>query len=223
MARKSLEIAKTLERDILAGKFAPGELMDEMALARRFEASRTPVREALLNLSATGLVELQRGRGAVVVGVSLERIFDTYEVLAELMGFAACLSAKRLTPLQRANLEALHEDIGRVAGNDSREDYQRLDARFHDALVHGCGNSVLIHQITECERTISAVRRASIESYESLDGMYNEHQGIVDAIRRGDAEAARNAMREHLQLRSGGATRLMASWRAQDKTSTPSG
>lgn len=223
MARKSVEIANAIEREILSGQFKAGEVMDEMALAERFSASRTPVREALLSLSATGLVELQRGKGAVVVGVSLERIFETYEVLAELMGFAAYLSAKRLPPMQKAHIEALHEEIGEIAAREDREAYQKVDSQFHDAILHGCGNSVLIRQVTECERTISAVRRASIESRESLDGMYNEHEGIVSALRTGDADAARNAMREHLQLRSGGATRLMASWRKQSETPTTSG
>lgn len=223
MARKSVEIAHAIEREILSGQFKAGEVMDEMALAERFNASRTPIREALLSLSATGLVELQRGKGAVVIGVSLERIFETYEVLAELMGFAAALAAKRLTPMQKANIEALHEEIGEIASQEDREAYQRVDSQFHDAILHGCGNSVLIRQVLECERTISAVRRASIESRESLDGMYQEHEGVVSALRKGDGEAARHAMREHLQLRSTGATRLMASWRSQSETSTTTG
>lgn len=216
MTRKSLEIANTLEREILTGAFKSGELIDEMAIAKRFDASRTPVREALLNLSATGLVELERGRGAVVVGISLDRIFETYEVLAELMGFAAALTAKRMTPLNLAHLQALHEEMRQHTGKEQRDEYKRLDGLFHESVLQGCANKVLIRQVVECERTISAVRRASIEAHESLEAMYAEHERIVNAIRNGDAEGARNAMRDHVQLRSGGASKLISSWRQRN-------
>lgn len=212
MTRKSIQIANTLEREILSGSFASGQVIDEMALAERFSTSRTPVREALLNLSATGLVELESGRGAVVIGVSLDRIFESYEVLAEMMGFAAALATKRMTPMNIASLMALHQQMKQYTGKEHRDEYRRFDHRFHHAVLEGCGNSVLIQQVHQCERTISAVRRASIESHESLQEMYAEHERIIAAMQSGDSEEARRAMRDHLQLRSSGANNLITAW-----------
>ncbi len=213
MTRRSVEIANELEKDILAGRIAVGELVNEVALAERFGVSRTPVREAMLSLSSTGLVRLEPGRGAIVVGISLQQVFDAYEVLAALSGLAAELCAKRIGPLERAQLSALHEEMGRFRGSKQREAYRKLDTQFHDAIVKGSGNAVLAHQIAQCSKTIAAVRHASMQSHASLESMYDEHVQVVQAIAAGDAEAARRAMSGHLQLRGDVASGLVAAWR----------
>lgn len=209
----SVAIANELEKDVLGGHIAVGELVNEVALAERFGVSRTPVREALLSLASSGLVRLEPGRGAVVVGISLQQVFDSYEVLATLSGLAAELCALRMSPLQRAQLTALHDEMGRCRDADQREAYVRLDQQFHDAIVKGSGNAVLAQQIALCTKTIAAVRHASMESHGSLDTMYDEHVAVVQAIAAGDGEAARRAMHGHLQLRGDLASRLVSAWR----------
>lgn len=213
MTRRSVEIANALEKDILAGEVAIGELVNEVALAERFGVSRTPVREALLSLASTGLVRLQPGRGAIVVGISLQQIFDSYEVLAGLYGLAAELCANRMSPMERAQLLSIHEEIGKHLDSEARETYSRQDALFHDLIIKGSGNAVLAHQITLCTRTIAAVRHASLESHRSLESAYAEHSAVVAAINTKDGEAARRAMSGHLQLRGDGASRLVTVWR----------
>lgn len=213
MTRRSVEIANELEKDILGGRIAVGGLVDEMALAERFGVSRTPVREALLSLASSGLVRLEPGRGAIVVGISLQQVFDAYEVLAALSGLAAELCAQRMGPLERAQLLALHEEMSRFRGSKQRDAYRQLDTQFHDAIVKGSGNAVLAHQIAQCSKTIAAVRHASMQSHASLESMYDEHVQVVQAIATGDGEAARRAMSAHLHLRGDVASGLVAAWR----------
>lgn len=216
MTRRSVEIANELEQDILGGRLAVGELVNEVALAERFGVSRTPVREALLSLSSTGLVRLEAGRGAVVVGVSLQQVFDSYEVLAALSGLAAELCADRMSALDRAHLLSIHEEMSKYRDNKRHRDaYIRLDHQFHDAIVKGSANAVLAHQIAMCAKTIAAVRHASMESHASLEAMYDEHVQVVNAIVARDGAAARRAMEAHLKLRGDVASRLVAAWRAQ--------
>jgi DNA-binding GntR family transcriptional regulator len=213
MTRRSIEIANALEKDILCGLIAVGELINEVALAERFGVSRTPVREALLSLSSLGLVRLEPGRGAVVVGISLQQVFDSYEVLSELSGLAAALCAQRMSALERAQLQSLHEQMGRHRQDGEREVYEGLDRQFHDLIVKGSGNAVLAQHIAMCAKTIAAVRHASIESHASLDAMYDEHVAVVGAILARDGDAARQAMSGHLHLRGDVASRLVATWR----------
>ncbi|MDD2610217.1 MAG: GntR family transcriptional regulator [Giesbergeria sp.] len=214
MTRRSVEIAKALEKDILGGVLPVGELVNEVALAEQFGVSRTPVREALLSLASTGLVKLQPGRGAIVVGISLQQVFDCYEVLAGLLGLAAELCAQRMSSLEKAQILSIHEEMGRYLHDPAlRDAYMRLDVQFHDLIVKGSGNAVLAHQVAMCTKTIAAVRHASMESHVSLDSAYAEHTQVVAAITAKDSEAARKAMAGHLQLRGDTASRLVAAWR----------
>lgn len=192
----------------------PGELINEVALAERFGVSRTPVREALLSLSSAGLVRLEPGRGAIVVGVSLEQVFESYEVLSSLSGLAAQLCAERMSALERARLSALHDEMtGVLAKDDDRTIYGPLNARFHEMLVKGSANGVLANQIAMCTRTIQAVRHVALEAHVSLEAAHEEHERVVQAILARDGEAARRAMSAHVHLRGDGASRLVAAWR----------
>lgn len=80
-----------IENGIVTGEFEPGERLDETQLAMRFGVSRTPIREALMQLSAIGLVEIRPRRGAVVVDPAPQRVYEMFEVMAELEGMAVLL------------------------------------------------------------------------------------------------------------------------------------
>ena len=86
-----------IENGIVAGEFEPGERLDETQLAARFGVSRTPIREALMQLSAIGFVEIRPRRGAVVADPAPQRVFEMFEVMAELEGMAGALAARRHT------------------------------------------------------------------------------------------------------------------------------
>jgi DNA-binding GntR family transcriptional regulator len=212
MARKSIEIASILEAAVLHGEFEPGTVLNEPELAKRFKVSRTPVREALLKLSATGLVELKRGAGAIVIGISLDTIFEAYEVLANALGFACALAAERMTPYQRAGLRNIVNEMGRNAGEDHRDRYIELDEQLHDAILEGAKNSMLARQVRECKRRIAAVRQLSMRSHKTVEHIVPELERVVDAIIAHDPEAARLALHEHVALRGDGAQKLMAEW-----------
>ena len=85
-----------IENSILSNEFLPGERLDETVLATRFGVSRTPVREALMQLDAIGLIEIRPRRGAVVIDPGPHRVYEMFEVMAELEGLAGSLAARRL-------------------------------------------------------------------------------------------------------------------------------
>jgi DNA-binding GntR family transcriptional regulator len=89
-----------LADEIIRGALAPGTILDETELARRFQVSRTPVREAIRQLAASGLVETRAHRGSVVAWPSHERLIGMFEVMAELEALCAALAAARTLPAE---------------------------------------------------------------------------------------------------------------------------
>src|SRR5436309_14427215 len=116
------ELRLQLADEIVRGVLPPGSGLDETDIARRFSVSRTPVREALRQLVASGLVEARAHRGAVVAQPSLDRLTGMFEAMAELEAVCAGLAAERMPPKQRHGLEAVHEDLRVLshAGNPER-------------------------------------------------------------------------------------------------------
>src|SRR6202048_4099742 len=105
------ELRLQLADEIVRGALAPGSPLDETDIARRFNVSRTPVREALRQLVASGLVEARAHRGAVVARPSIERLTGMFEAMAEVGAMCAAVAAERMSPAERHRLEAVHEEL----------------------------------------------------------------------------------------------------------------
>src|SRR6201992_1413767 len=131
------ELRLQLADEIVSGALAPGSALDETDIARRFSVSRTPVREALRQLAASGLVEARAHRGAVVAQPSIERLSGMFEAMAELEALCAGLAAERMTPLERHKLEAVHEGLRvlRYAGDPER--FHAVNEQFHSFIYTG--------------------------------------------------------------------------------------
>src|SRR5688500_16243064 len=91
--RRADRLRDQLEQEIVTGILRPGERLDEQGLAARFGVSRTPIREALMQLASAGLVELQARRGAFVASMSLKDVLERFEVMATLEGMCGALAA----------------------------------------------------------------------------------------------------------------------------------
>src|SRR3954454_19257742 len=112
-----------LEEAILGGELKPGERLRAEALAQRFGTSRTPIREALLQLEAHGLVEVEPNRGAVVKAFDRDDLQDLYEVRALIEPHAAARAATRISEVGVARLEALCDEADQLVAN---EEFHRL-------------------------------------------------------------------------------------------------
>src|SRR5215213_11508740 len=107
--RRAEALRDQLEQDIVTGHFKPGERLDEQSLASRFGVSRTPIREALMQLASAGMVELQPRRGAFVASLSLREVIERFEVMAALEGACGALAARRIGDEERRQLLEVHE------------------------------------------------------------------------------------------------------------------
>jgi DNA-binding GntR family transcriptional regulator len=194
------ELRLQLADEIVRGALPPGAALDETDIARRFSVSRTPVREALRQLVASGLVDARAHRGAVVAQPSIERLTAMFEAMAELEALCAGLAAERMTPAERHRLETVHEELRVLshAGNPDR--FHEVNERFHNAIYAGSQNGY-IAEITLATRVrVQPFRRAQFRNLGRLAKSHAEHDRVVVAVLRGDRAGAAAAMRAHIAL-----------------------
>ena len=197
-ARTSDALRKELEDDIEHGRLAPGDRLDEQTLAARFEVSRTPAREALLQLAAAGIVRLVPRQGAVVSSVSPQLAIGMVEVLTALEAEAAGLAARRMSTAEKAQLVKLHLASKVAVKRLDSPTYIRNNAAFHAAIYHGARNEFLAGQIRATRSRMRFYHRSSLYQPARLKASFMEHARVMDAIQSGDDTLAQQTMREHV-------------------------
>ncbi len=202
LEKHAAKIRKSMELEIIAGKLRPGDKLDEVSLAQRYEVSRTPIREAIAELAAEGLVESRPRRSAIVATFSIQQIVDMYEVLAALEGLCAKLAARRMSEEERKNLITLHVKMGKLVKSDNWSKYYQMDLSFHLMIYSGSHNKFLEEEATSIRNRLMPYRRLYMEPPHRVEVPYREHTRIVDAITDGDSIEAENALKDHSSLRA---------------------
>jgi DNA-binding GntR family transcriptional regulator len=192
------ELRLQLADEIVRGTLAPGTALDEAGLARRFCVSRTPVREAIRLLAASGLVELRPHRGAVVARPSAERLNGMFETMAGLEALCAGLAAERMTADERRLLESAHADLQVLIQGGDADRYHAVNESFHFAIYSGAHNDYLAEITLATRGRVQPFRRAQFRNLGRLAKSYVEHDRVVVAILQGDRLAATEAMRDHI-------------------------
>ena len=187
-----------LADEIVRGIFAPGDALDESGLAARYGVSRTPVREALRQLSSSGLVEIRPHRGAIVTRPSEARLMEMFVVMAELESLCAGLAAEAMSLLERRELERLHRALGELVKSGDPTRYAEANERFHSAIYAGAHNGYLSELTLATRARLAPFRRAQFSRIGRLALSFDEHDRVVEAILRGDRDLATRAMREHI-------------------------
>lgn len=194
------KVREILSDEIVSGAVEPGTRLDEATLARRFQVSRTPVREALKQLAISGLVEMRAHRGAEVARITVERIAAMFEAMAEIEALCARLAAERMTPAERRGLERLHAACGDAMRGIDPEGYHDANRVFHAAIHAGSHNPVLIEMARTLRARLSPFSRAQFRGADRLARSYAEHEAVLRAIQRGDSGAAQHAMSGHVTV-----------------------
>ncbi|WP_438617843.1 GntR family transcriptional regulator [Oryzifoliimicrobium ureilyticus] len=191
---------------IITGAMVPGEKLDEISLAAKFAVSRTPVREALRELCAMGLVEREPNRSAVVTNVSELHLHSMFEAMAELEAMCARLSAERMTIAERQLLQREHYDSLALVRSGAAEDYAAYNTVFHTRIYRGARNDHIFDMVTQTRARLAPFRRAQFRLPTRLARSYEEHDEIVDAILRADPMAAGQAAYAHVTIVSDAST-----------------
>ena len=174
----------------MKGDWRPGDSLDEVSLATRFEVSRTPVREALGQLGAMRLVDRRPNRGAIVAVVTDTHLSSMFEGMAELEGICARLSAERMTADRAACPEGNASGLARSSSCiGAEEDYEAHNTEFHTRLYVGAHSPHIYELATLTRSRLAPFRRAQFKLAGRLTKSWDEHDAIVSAILRGDRDS----------------------------------
>ncbi|MEO7335632.1 MAG: GntR family transcriptional regulator [Caldimonas sp.] len=196
------KIRAALEAEITSGQLPSGTRIDEQMLMSRFEVSRTPAREALMQLMSSGLLTSVPRQGAVVSSVSLPEYIAMLEILMELEGMAARLSARRMPAAQRKELELAARACAKAAAADDAVAYGKANQVFHEIIYDGSRNDVLSRQLRVMRARMRHPQDSLFDRPGRIRNSLAEHQVVLEAIREGDEDGAYRAMTGHIS--SGG-------------------
>jgi DNA-binding GntR family transcriptional regulator len=198
--RTAFSLRLQLEEAIVEGKFEPGARLDEARLAERFGVSRTPVREALQQLAAEGLVTIRPRRGAVVAAPGVGELVALFEAMAELESACAGLAARRMDSAGHGLLRELQAACVLCLKAMDPDAYYARNVSLHEAIYDGAGNPVLASTTRRMRNRLAAYRRLQLRSPKRLQASNAEHAEVVEAIIAGDEEKARRLMHAHVSV-----------------------
>ncbi|CAE6743309.1 HTH-type transcriptional repressor RspR [Paraburkholderia nemoris] len=217
-------VQEMLERSIVSGEFAPGEKLNEVEVSTRLNVSRGPLREAFRALEQAGLLKTEKNRGVTVRALSLREAEEIYEVRAMLDESVARSLANRMTPETLATLKGIITSMKAAKKDHDLTRYTALNVQLHDAMVTGVGNQHLIETYRHLVRQLGLLRQAAIESEKSaLATSVTEHEKIVNALAKGDAESAVALVREHVAHGLARMRRAHEHWAASADNSSNTG
>jgi DNA-binding GntR family transcriptional regulator len=209
------QLRDSVENQILTGELKPGERLDEASLARRFGVSRTPVREALAQLDSVGLVEIRPNRGAIVARIGPEQLIQMFEVMAELEGMAGRLAARRCTAIDKAGIQAAHDECRRSSERGDTDSYYYENERFHQSIYAASHNGFLVEQCLALQRRLRPYRRLQLRAVNRLRNSLAEHDVVVESIFSGDGAKAEQALKAHIIIQGERFEDLMAALASQ--------
>lgn len=202
-----------IQQQILAGRLPSGAAVSEIALARRIGVSRTPVREAIGQLVAEGLLEQIPGRGAVVIKPNRDDIVELYELREALEVYAVAKAARGHShPADLTSLYALCDQIHamaeelRASGRPRLDETQMrrflcADLEFHTRLLRMAGNQRIMKVVADT-RLLTRIFSYRLEGHDaaSLQRIEQCHRGVIAAVASGDAVRAMQLLGEHIRV-----------------------
>ncbi len=191
-------LREKIEEQIATGELPPGSTLDEAALVEAHGVSRTPVREALIQLAAEGLIEMRPRHGAVVTSIGPGRLIEMFEVMAELESMCGRLAARRMSVGEHKMLAKAHEDCEKARAAQDPDAYFYANEQFHAAIYVGSHNQFLSEQAQQLHRRLRPYRRLQLRVRDRMGSSYTEHAAIVQAITSGDSQAASAALHGHI-------------------------
>jgi DNA-binding GntR family transcriptional regulator len=187
-------------RDLIASmRLAPGLALSEKTLAAELRVSRTPVREALIRLSEEGLVDIYPQFGSFVAPIRMSAVMHAQFVRSALECAVARAAAERgdVTSIDLVERVIVEQDRAARASDDAA--FFELDERMHEALAAAAGQGLVWSTVQQAKIHLDRIRRLLLPSDLKVRHLVGEHRRILDAIKAGDAAAAVEAMRLHLE------------------------
>lgn len=192
------EVLERVRDMIIEGVLEPGQRINEVLLGEQLGVSRTPLREAIKTLASEGLVEMQPSRGAVIRTFSATDIRNTLEVLKSLEELAGRLACEHAPDETIAGIRALHDAMMVEYRAGNRLEYFKLNQSIHSGIVAASGNDVLAELHGTVQARIKRLRFIGNSGAEKWAGAVQEHESMIAALERRDADALGESIRCHM-------------------------
>ena len=189
-------VAEELRRLIQIGEYSPGEQLRQVEIAERIEVSRIPVREALMTLTASGVVEHRLNRGYFVPKITQEEMRQLY-IMRGLLEAELIRHIRWPEEGEVAELVALNEQIADAISRQEADRLVRLNREFHFTIFRWCDQRMIETEIKRIWDISEGTRRSLISSTETRAQVIEEHKVIIEAIRQHDFRALAVAMNDH--------------------------
>lgn len=195
----SQKVYRVLKTEIVKGAIKPGTKLLEGKIAEQMGISRTPVREALRELAAEGFVKMNPNQGMIVNNASIEDVQNVLQIRGVLEGLAARLAIKMISEEEIKELEKYQKQMEYYTKKDDVLAFSEMDAEFHELILNICGNNKLIQIRKNISDQAHRYRIRSLSIPGRLKYSLKEHQEIVEALKRKDAEQADRLSQKHIE------------------------
>lgn len=193
-------VRSALEKEIFAGLLAPATPLDEDAIARRFSVSRTPVREAMLQLIEAGLVEKPSRQRAVVASLDIRRLIQMFDTLSELEAVCARLAARRITPQEIDTLKSIQAASQAALHAEDENEFGHQGIRFHVTLWRATHNDVLFEITRNLAIRLNPYRMFQLRASGRQEANHEDHKELLSLVSNGKADEAYALMRSHVTV-----------------------
>lgn len=202
LERRSLkdQIADAIHTEIFTGRMAPGKTYKMGELAAQFGASRTPMRDAMLELESKGFVKITQGVGFTVVAPTPEELRDILEVRKMLEVPAMAAIAGKLDQESLSTARALLEKVGKAAEEANLGEYVISDRDFHRYLLSHNPNQKLAEIVCDLRDASRAPRLVRLAQEDKLKTRHKEHVELLAAIEEGDADRVAEIIERHMEF-----------------------
>jgi len=186
-----------IQQALRFGRYRAGDRLIPEDIATEIGMSRMPVREAFRRLASEGLVVLRPNRGCIVAGLTLDEIYETFEIRSVLEGLAVRLAMPHVDGAVIDELEMLLERMER-AGATGGSDWVARHQEFHSYICGLSGKPKLVRQIAALHVVIEPYLRIWFDYVEKPLSAREEHETVIAALRTGDAKRAETVMQDHI-------------------------
>ena len=193
------KIFNVLRDKILNEEYVKGQKLNEVALAKQLNISRTPIREALKQLELEGLVKSIPNKGVYVKGFSPRDIDDMFEIRCALEGLAIQLAIDRMDEEHLAKIKDVFELMEFYTAKKDQEKINDLNILYHETIYQATQSQYFEQLLKDVHYYVSVTSRHSITQPERLETAIIEHRAILDAIVSGDKKLAQDTIQKHIR------------------------
>ena len=193
------KILENLRDSIITGDFKAGSRITEPELAERYAISRTPIREAFRQLESEGYLKVIPRRGAIVSEFSAKDVDEFYSIKGILEGYAASCACQKLSSKDLDRLQSINDRLAGLAQSGDIKKFFKIHGDFHEVFIRASENETL-HEFVSClVAKFQRIRFTSLSLPGRMATSVQEHNKIIDAFRKKDADLAATLVRKNAE------------------------